>query len=51
MTTWMIQAIQGRNGRFMDFYVEARSEQEAIRKTQSLAKAQGFDLSWTRFVA
>jgi hypothetical protein len=50
-TTWMIQAIQGRNGRFMDFYVEAKTEAAAIRKATALAKAQGFDLRWTRFVA
>jgi hypothetical protein len=47
----MIQAIQGRNGRFEDFYVEAKSEAEALRKARPLAKAAGFDLAWTRFVA
>ena len=50
MQVWMVQVIEGRNGRFDDFYVEARNEAGAIRKAMPLAHAAGFDLRWTRFV-
>jgi len=49
--TYMIQAIQGRSGRFQDFYVKATSVERAIAKATPLAKAAGFDIRWTRFVA
>lgn len=51
VTTYMIQAIQGRDGRFEDYYVEARSVAQAIGKARRLAKKDDFDLRWTRFVA
>lgn len=51
MQTFLIQAIQGRNGRFNDYYVRGRTVEAAIKKAMPLAKRDGFDLRWTRFVA
>jgi DNA-binding phage protein len=50
MQVYMVQAIQGRYGNFMDFYVTARNEVAAVKAATKLAAANGFDVRWTRFV-
>lgn len=47
MTTWMIQVTEGRHGRFEDFYVQARSEKEAIAKARKLTT---IPLRWAEFI-
>ena len=47
MQTFMVQVIEGRNGRFEDLYVEARTDAEAIRKARKLTT---IDLRWARFI-